>query len=80
MRQGQGFGFGPGGMIRIDGKIQFSEAALEHDAPVKARVSAHIMKMENISFERGGRGGPPRREGGPGGPPRGRGERPGRPQ
>jgi spore coat protein CotH len=78
MRQGQGFGFGPGGMSPIDGKIQVLEAALEDGAPVKVEVSAHIMKMENSIFGRGG-GGPPRR-GGPGGPPRGREGRPGRPQ
>ncbi|MBT5708697.1 MAG: hypothetical protein HOI66_20465 [Verrucomicrobia bacterium] len=79
MRQGQGFGFGPGGMSSIDGKIEISEAALEDGAPVKAVVSAHILKMENSFFGRGGGGGPPRRGGG-GGRPRGRGERPGRPQ
>jgi spore coat protein CotH len=81
MRQGQGFGFGTGGMSPIDGKIQFSEATREDGAAVKARVAADIMKMENSFFGRGGGGGPPRRGGSGGRPPGGgRGERPGRPQ
>ena len=76
MRQGEGFGFGPGGVSPIDGKIQIVEASQEEGAPVKAKVSANIMKMVGGFFGRGGGGGPPRR-GGPGG----RGSRrPGRPE
>ena len=77
MRQGRGFGFGPGGMSPIDGKIQIVEASQEDGSPVKAKISANIMKMVGGFFGRGGGGGPPRR-GGPGGGPGGR--RPGRPQ
>ncbi len=71
LRQGAGFGFGPGGMMPIDGTIQISAAAQEDGAPLKATVSADIMRMVGGFF---GRGGPPgrggRRPGGPGRPGR----------
>jgi len=69
MREGAGFGFGPGGMMSIDGTVQISAAAREDGAPFKATVSAKIMRMVGGFF---GRGGPPgrgaRRPGGPGRP------------
>ncbi len=70
MRTGAGFGFGPGGMQPIDGKIRFSAAAREEGAPVKATVDASIMKMVGGFFGRG-RGGGGRGPGGPGGGRRG---------
>ena len=58
MREGQGFGFGPGSMKPIDGKIQFSAAAREEGAPFKAKLSGQIMKMVGDFFGRRGKSQP----------------------
>ncbi len=57
MREGQGFGFGRGGMQPLDGKIQFSAASQEDGAPVEASISGTVMRMVGGFFGRGRGGG-----------------------